>query len=55
MYFQYDTSGTPFGFVLNGIQYFYMTNQMVMSLLLQKLTETFSVNILMMNGENCSA
>ncbi len=28
MYFQYDTSGTPLGFVLNGIQYFYITNQM---------------------------
>lgn len=28
MYFQYDTSGTPLGFVLNGTQYFYLTNQM---------------------------
>lgn len=28
MYFQYDTSGTPLGFVLNGTQYFYITNQM---------------------------
>ena len=27
-YFQYDTSGTPLGFVLNGTQYFYITNQM---------------------------
>ena len=28
MYFQYDTNGTPLGFVLNGTQYFYITNQM---------------------------
>ena len=28
MYFQYDTSGKPFGFVYNGTQYFYLTNQM---------------------------
>ena len=28
MYFQYDTSGTPLGFVYNGIQYFYVTNTM---------------------------
>lgn len=28
MYFQYDTNGTPFGFIYNGTQYFYMTNQM---------------------------
>ena len=27
-YFQYDTNGTPLGFVLNGTQYFYLTNQM---------------------------
>ena len=27
-YFQYDTNGTPLGFVLNGTQYFYITNQM---------------------------
>ena len=27
-YFQYDTSGTPLGFVLNSTQYFYITNQM---------------------------
>ena len=27
-YFQYDTNGTPLGFVLNGVQYFYITNQM---------------------------
>ncbi len=27
-YFQYDTSGTPLGFVFNGTQYFYITNQM---------------------------
>ena len=27
-YFQYDTNGSPLGFVLNGIQYFYITNQM---------------------------
>ncbi|MFR2096558.1 RHS repeat domain-containing protein [Eubacterium sp.] len=27
-YFQYDTSGTPLGFVLNGTQYFYITNRM---------------------------
>lgn len=28
MYFQYDTSGAPLGFIYNGTQYFYMTNQM---------------------------
>ena len=28
MYFQYDTNGTPLGFILNGTQYFYITNQM---------------------------
>ena len=28
MYFQYDTSGAPLGFIYNGMQYFYMTNQM---------------------------
>ena len=28
MYFQYDTSGTPLGFIYNGVQYFYITNQM---------------------------
>lgn len=28
MYFQYDKSGTPVGFVYNGTQYFYLTNQM---------------------------
>ena len=28
MYFQYDTSGTPLGFIYNGAQYFYVTNQM---------------------------
>lgn len=28
MYFQYDTNGTPLGFIYNGTQYFYMTNQM---------------------------
>ena len=28
MYFQYDSNGTPFGFVYNGTQYFYLTNQM---------------------------
>ncbi|MCM1286352.1 MAG: polymorphic toxin-type HINT domain-containing protein [Acetobacter sp.] len=28
MYFQYDTSGTPLGFIYNGTQYFYITNQM---------------------------
>lgn len=27
-YFQYDTNGTLLGFVLNGTQYFYITNQM---------------------------
>lgn len=27
-YFQYDTNGSPLGFVLNGTQYFYITNQM---------------------------
>ena len=27
-YFQYDTSGTPLGFILNDVQYFYITNQM---------------------------
>ena len=28
MYFQYDTSGAPLGFIYNGTQYFYLTNQM---------------------------
>lgn len=28
MYFQYDTNGTPLGFIYNATQYFYMTNQM---------------------------
>ena len=28
MYFQYDTNGTPLGFIYNGAQYFYVTNQM---------------------------
>ena len=28
MYFQYNSSGTPLGFILNGTQYFYLTNQM---------------------------
>ena len=28
MYFQYDTNGTPLGFIYNGTQYLYMTNQM---------------------------
>ena len=28
MYFQYDTNGAPLGFIWNGTQYFYMTNQM---------------------------
>ena len=28
MYFQYDNSGSPVGFRLNGTQYFYLTNQM---------------------------
>ena len=28
MYFQYDNSGTPLGFVYNGIQYFYVINTM---------------------------
>ena len=28
MYFQYDNSGNPTGFLYNGIQYFYLTNQM---------------------------
>ena len=28
MYFQYDSNGTPLGFIWNGTQYFYMTNQM---------------------------
>ncbi len=28
MYFQYDNSGTPLGFVYNETQYFYVTNQM---------------------------
>lgn len=28
MYFQYDTNGAPFGFIWNGTQYLYMTNQM---------------------------
>lgn len=26
MYFQYDSSGNPFGFILNNVQYFYITN-----------------------------
>ncbi|MDE6154969.1 MAG: hypothetical protein K2F67_00880, partial [Eubacterium sp.] len=28
IYFQYDTNGTPIGFVYNDIQYLYMTNQL---------------------------
>ena len=28
MYFQYDSSGNPTGFLYNGTQYFYLTNQM---------------------------
>ena len=28
MYFQYDTNGTPLGFIYNGIQYLYLTNIM---------------------------
>ncbi len=28
MYFQYDTSGTPLGFIYNGTQYLYLTDQM---------------------------
>ena len=28
LYFQYDTSGVPLGFIWNGTQYFYITNQM---------------------------
>ena len=28
MYFQYDNSGTPLGFIYNGVQYFYLTNTM---------------------------
>ncbi|MGN0536229.1 MAG: RHS repeat domain-containing protein [Eubacterium sp.] len=28
MYFQYDTLGAPLGFIYNGVQYFYITNQM---------------------------
>ena len=28
MYFQYDSSGNPAGFLYNGAQYFYLTNQM---------------------------
>ena len=28
MYFQYDTSGAPLGFIYNGTQYLYLTNQM---------------------------
>ena len=28
MYFQYDTTGTPIGFIYNGTQYLYLTNQM---------------------------
>jgi len=28
IYFQYDNNGSPLGFVWNGTQYFYMTNQM---------------------------
>ena len=27
LYFQYDSNGTPLGFIWNGTQYFYMTNQ----------------------------
>ena len=27
-YFQYDTNGSPLGFIYNGTQYFYLTNQM---------------------------
>ncbi len=27
MYFQYDTNGSPLGFIYNGTQYFYLTNQ----------------------------
>ena len=27
MYFQYDTNGTPLGFIYNDVQYFYITNQ----------------------------
>ena len=28
MYFQYDTNGTPLGFIYNGTQYLYLTDQM---------------------------
>lgn len=28
MYFQYDTNGATLGFIWNGTQYLYMTNQM---------------------------
>ena len=28
MYFQYDSNGTPLGFIWNGTQYLYLTNQM---------------------------
>ena len=28
MYFQYDSNGAPLGFIYNGVQYFYITNQM---------------------------
>ena len=28
MYFQYDISGIPIGFIYNDMQYFYLTNQM---------------------------
>lgn len=28
IYFQYDTDDTPLGFIYNGTQYLYMTNQM---------------------------
>ena len=28
IYFQYDSNGSPLGFLLNGTQYFYITNQM---------------------------
>lgn len=28
IYFQYDSNGTPLGFVWNGTQYLYLTNQM---------------------------
>lgn len=28
MYFQYDTTGVPLGFIWNDTQYFYLSNQM---------------------------